>query len=292
VRLHLVVLIFLLGLCSATAQTPPPANATNSAPARALPVSPTDVTNTGTTRALPVNPAELTNAAPTATQMPVAVPGGINVHWYGHGFVYLTSSVGVRAAIDPYGPETVHNKFPVHLEADFVLVSHEAEDHSAAELIFGDPPIFRSVTAVGLNRANGIPFHGVALQKDPSGQGGANTAFTLTFDGVTFCYLGQINQPLLGAEKQQLGHADVVFLPVGLNALSVNDFNQIVADLGAKIVIPINYKTDFSGDLILRPLDEYLAGNKLPVRKFDSSEVAISRTMLPAQPTVYVLKSP
>jgi len=289
VRLHPVVLILLLGLYPAAAQTPPP---TNASPARAMPVSPAELTHATAPRAVAVNPAELTNPAPVAAPAPLAVPGGVNVHWYGHGFVFLTSSVGVRAAFDPFGPETVHYKFPTHLEADFVLISHEAEDHSAAELIFGDPPIFRSVTAVGLNRANGIPFHGIALQKDPSGQGGANTAFTLTFDGVTFCYLGQISQPLIQTEKQQLGHADVVFLPVGLNALSVNDFAQIMTDLGARIGIPINYKTDFSGNLILRPLDEYLAGNKLPVRKFNSDSVVISRSTLPAAPTIYVLNSP
>ena len=283
-RLHSVLLFFLLGLCPLVAQT--------NAPPRALPVKPSDMTNAAPERALPINPADMNTTPPGNTPMPLAVPGGVNVHWFGHGFVYLTSSVGVRVAIDPFGRETVHYKFPVHLEADFVLVSHEAEDHSAAEQIFGNPPIFRSVTAVGLNRANGIPFHGIALQKDSSGRGGANTAFTLTFDGVTFCYLGQINQPLLGTEKQQIGHADVVFLPVGLNALSVSDFNDVVNDLGARIVIPVNYKTDFSGDLSLRVLDEYLVGTKFPVRKFNSDEIVITRGTLPSAPTVYVLKVP
>jgi L-ascorbate metabolism protein UlaG (beta-lactamase superfamily) len=238
-------------------------------------------------KALPVNPADL-NAAP----VPMAVKGGVNVHWYGHGFVYLTSSVGIRAAIDPFGPDTVHYKFPDHLSADFVLVSHEAEDHSAADLIFGNPLIFRSVMAIGLNRANGIPFYGVALQKDPSGEGGANTAFTLKFDGVTFCYLGQISLPLLAEEKEELGHADVVFLPVGLQTLSVDDFNEIVKELGATIVIPINYKTDLSGIVQLRTLDEYLAGTKFPIRKYNSDELIVSRDTLPLVPTVFVLKSP
>ncbi len=27
--------------------------------------------------------------------------------------------------------------------------------------------------------------------------------------------------------------------------------NQVAADLGAKVIIPINYKTDYSGDLPL-----------------------------------------
>jgi L-ascorbate metabolism protein UlaG (beta-lactamase superfamily) len=263
-------LFLLFSLCPSAAQTPP---ATNAAP-----VSP---------RALPVSPAEL-----NATSVPMAVPGGVNVHWYGHGFVYLTSSVGIRAAIDPFGPESVHYKFPDHLSADFVLITHESEDHSAADLIFGNPLIFRSVMAVGLQRANGIPFYGVALQKDPSGQGGANTAFTLTFDGVRFCYLGQINLPLLAQEKEQLGQADVVFLPVGLQTLSVGDLNQVVTDLGAKMVIPINYKTDLSGILDLRTLDEYLSGTKFPSHRVNSDEIVVSRALLPDRPTVFVMKSP
>jgi len=269
VRLYSIPLFLLLGLGPAAAQSAPVTNA---------PASP---------RALPVSPADL-NAAPA----PMAVPGGVNVHWYGHGFVYLTSSVGIRAAIDPFGTETVHYKFPEHLAADFVLVSHEAEDHCAADQIFGNPLIFRSVMAVGLNRANGIPFYGVSLQKDPSDQGGANTAFTLSFDGVKFCYLGQINLPLLAQEKTELGKADVVFLPVGLQTLSVSDFNQVVQDLGATMVIPINYKTDLSGIIPLRSLDDYLSGTKFPVRKVNSDEIVVSRGMLPAEPTVYVLKSP
>jgi len=269
VRLHPILLFLLVSLGSVAGQTPPATNA---------PVPP---------RALPVSPADL-----AATQTPMAVAGGVNVHWFGHGFVFLTSSVGIRAAIDPFGPETVHYKFPDHLTADFVLVTHEAEDHCAADLIFGNPQIFRSVMAVGLNRANGIPFYGVALQKDPSGQGGANTAFTLSFDGVKFGYLGQVNMPLLAEERQELGHVDVLFLPVGDQAMSVSDLNQIVKDLGATMIIPINYKTDLSGIVPLRSLDDYLTDTKFPVRRVDSDEIIVNRAMLPASPTIYELKSP
>jgi L-ascorbate metabolism protein UlaG (beta-lactamase superfamily) len=109
---------------------------------------------------------------------------------------------------------------------------------------------------------------------------------------VRFCYLGQISLPLLAQEKEELGKVDVVFLPVGLQTLSVGEFNQVVQDLGAKMIIPINYKTDLSGIVPLRPLDEYLAGTKFPVRKVDSDEIVINRAMIPGEPTVYVLKSP
>jgi L-ascorbate metabolism protein UlaG (beta-lactamase superfamily) len=236
--------------------------------------------------------ASATPAAPTPPPLPLAVPGGINIHWYGHGFIYITSSVGVRAAIDPFGPNTVHYPFPEHLTADFVLVTHEAEDHGMADQIFGNPQIFRSVTAVGLNRANGTEFHGTSLQRDPDGKGGADTAFTLTFDGITMGYLGQISQPMNEEELQQFGKVDVLFLPVGLQTLTVAQLNEVAADVGAKVIIPINYKTDKSGDLPLRTLDEYLAGTRLPVQHFDTDEIALKQDALPATPTVYVLKSP
>ncbi len=268
-RLYPVLLFLLLGLCRASAQT-------------------TSETNTPP-RALPVSPAELNAEAPD-TNAPAV--NGVTVRWYGHGFVYLTSSVGIRCAIDPFGPETVHYKFPDHVTADLVLVTHEAEDHCAADLVFGNPLIFRSVMAVGLQRANGIQFYGVSLQKDASGQGAANTAFKISFDGVSFCYLGQINGALLPQEKVQLGHADVVFLPVGLTTLTVAEFNQVVADLGAKIVIPVNYKTDSSGVLSLRGLDEYLGSTKFPVHKINSDQIVLSRDTLPDTATVYLLKSP
>ncbi len=281
-RLHPLLLLLFVGLNPASAQTPistsappPPSSTTNAAP---IPGTPP--------RALPVNPAELNSTAP------MAVAGGVNVHWYGHGFVYLTSSFGIRCAIDPFGTDTVHYAFPPHLAADFVLVTHEAEDSGAADQIFGSPLIFRSVMAVGLNRANGIPFYGVAMQKDTEGQGVANTAYTLKFDGIRFCYLGQIYGPLLGREKQQLGKCDVLFLPVGLQDLSVPDLNQIVRDLGARMIIPITYKTDQSGILSLRTLDDYLAGAAFPVRKLSTDEIVITHDSLPDRPTIYALKSP
>ena len=265
-RLHPVLLYLLLSLASVTAQTAAP-------------------------RALPVDSAAPPIVAPADEPAPVAVPGGVNIRWYGHGFVYLTSSIGVRAAIDPFGPDSVHYKFPDGIESDIVLITDEAEDHAAASRVLGNKLIFRSVTAVGLNRANGISFYGVALQKDPSGQGLSNTAFVLTFDGVTFCYLGQINQPLLATEKQLLGHADVVFLPVGDSNLSVSELNQVVSDIGAKIIIPINYKTDFSGILPLRSLEDYVTQTKFPVRTFDTDDLIITKGMIPATPTIYALKS-
>ncbi|MEJ0000210.1 MAG: hypothetical protein WDO13_14200 [Verrucomicrobiota bacterium] len=58
------------------------------------------------------------------------------------------------------------------------------------------------------------------------------------------------------------------------------------------MIIPINYKTDLSGILPLRTLDEYLAGAKYPVRKFNTDEIVVTRQSVPTTPTIYCLKSP
>ncbi len=271
-RLHPILLLLFLALSPlspVTAQTPAPPS-TNAAPPRALPVS----------------PAELNSSAPQA------VANGVNVHWYGHGFIYLTSSVGIRCAIDPFGSDTVHYAFPPHLAADFVLVTHEAEDAGAADQLFGSPLIFRSVMAIGLNRANGIPFYGVAMKKDPDEQGVANTAYTLTFDGIRFCYLGQLYSPLFSREKQQLGKCDVVFLPIGLPGLTVPELDSVAVDLGARMIIPVTYKTDLSGILNLRSLDEFISATKFPVRRLDTDEIVVTKDSLPARPTIYAFKTP
>ncbi len=231
-------------------------------------------------RAVQVSKAELEYASSR-----LSAP--INVHYYGHGFIYITNSVGVRAAIDPFGPATVHYPFPQHIDADFVLISHESEDHDNTNPIFGNPPIFRSVAAEGLNRANGIPFLGVHLQNLNDTVG--NTAFVFSFDEVTFAYLGAAVAPLSSIEKSKIGHVDVVFLPVGGLTITPKELDQMVLDVGAQVVIPIDYKTQYTGDLGLRELAEYTAATKFPVVHLGGPEIIISSGTLPGKPVIYCL---
>lgn len=70
------------------------------------------------------------------------------------------------------------------------------------------------------------------------------------------------------------------------------DFDQVVRDIGATLVIPINYKTAYSGDLDLRSLDDYLGATKFKIHHSDSDEVLITRDSLPSTPTICVMKSP
>jgi len=233
-----------------------------------------------------------------AAETPVPEQASL-VRWYGHAFVYIINSTGVRVAMDPFARGSVKYVFPGRLPADTVLISTEADDHSAGELLFGTPQIFRSYTAVGLNKANGLLFKGVSVNRvSKSGPNTAKcTAFVFNLDGVNFCHLGVLGDTLDARQRQEIGRVDVLFLPIGNPDLSVSDLNKIVADLQAKIVIPIAYRTDFTPGLNLRTLDDYLKdqsvrGQKMPVKRLDKSEFAINPALLPSQPTLYIPAMP
>ncbi|MDD4932548.1 MAG: MBL fold metallo-hydrolase [Methylacidiphilaceae bacterium] len=220
-----------------------------------------------------------------------AAPPSVLIRWYGHAFVYLIASSGIRIAIDPFGDETVHYRFPASLQADVVLISNEANDRSAGERIQGTPQLFRSVAALGTNNARGLLFRGILCFRDKS-QGaihGHNTAFVFELDGMRFAHLGDLGHPLSPELLAEFGKVDVLFLPVGRDSLLVSELDKIAVDLSARIIVPIAYRTDLSGDLELRTLASYL-DNRTNIRWIDGSEFSLSASELPPSPMIYAFR--
>ncbi len=58
------------------------------------------------------------------------------------------------------------------------------------------------------------------------------------------------------------------------------------------MIIPVWYKTEMSGALALRSLDDYLSATKFPVRKINTDEIVVTKGSLPDRPTIYCLKAP
>jgi L-ascorbate metabolism protein UlaG (beta-lactamase superfamily) len=243
-------------------------------------------------------PSPTPPASPTPTPTPEvsaspAVPAqGVTVRWYGHAFMYLTSAAGVRVAIDPFAEGRIKYPFPQRLPADVVLVTNESEEHAGGDRLFGNPPVFRSITAIGLNKGNGFLFRGIQTYRsaDHGPAGSSNTCFTFDMDGIRFAHLGALGHTLNSKEKRDLGHADVVFLPVGIKDVTVKEWLKIAEDTQAKVIVPMVYETPKSG-VDLRSLDDFLAG-QTNVKKIDASEFNVSLSTLPAQPMIYVLTPP
>lgn len=243
----------------------------------------------------PVPPVAVPRKAEeTPTPLPLLNPGqGAHVQYFGHAFVYLTSRSGVRVGMNPFSDGSVNYPFPKNLTADIVLISSEAYDHSGGQHFFGLPQIFRSLTGLGANRANGLPFRGIETYRD-NAEGrnlGKNAVYVLEMDNLRFCHLGTLGHPLNNKQSDAIGRVDVLFLPVGLPALSNRDLWNAVERLKAKWVVPVTYQTEKNKGLDLRPLSEFSLEGR-PSRQVDGSEFTFSADTLPASPTILFLKAP
>ncbi|MEM1059121.1 MAG: MBL fold metallo-hydrolase [Verrucomicrobiota bacterium] len=238
--------------------------------------------------------AEAAQAEAAPRAMPLdGVPRIARIAWYGHAFVYIVTPTGVRVAIDPYESNNLQYTFPRNLAADVVLTSNERPDHAAASRLMGNPQIFRSYTAVGSNRANGLLFKGVEVPSEPRKDFDVSKsiAFVFDVDGLNYAHFGMLGDRLSGPEARAIGKVDVVFLPVGKKELSSHDIEKVVKDLGAKVIVPIVYKTDKSAEYDLNTLEEFLEKTEYPVKEIDSHEFSLSEQTLPSEPTVYILKA-
>ena len=270
---------------------PTPPSTTPNPPVSPQVATPTPPPVAPSPSAAPSKPTAVTEKK--SPEVPVDPPKRVNVRWYGHSFVHLTTTTGVRVSIDPYGESTVTYPFPPKLNSDVVLISNESDAYSAAERIFGSPLVFRSITSIGLNRASGFTFRGIHSFKDreKNQRSGTNTIYTFTLDEVRFAHLGCLGHPLDSRLRQEIGFVDVLFLPVGLKGLAVEEWRRIAKELHARIIVPITYKSNFNANIDLRPVEEFTQGEPLIVPlKIDQFD--ISREELPTQPAIYIPQYP
>lgn len=269
--LYLPLWALILGYQPAMAQRPMPSNSTPSA----AEVIAEENKKAATPRAVAID----------------GVPRIAQITWYGHAFIYLVTPTGVRVAIDPFENENLEYAFPRNLAADVVLTSNERPDHAAATRLSGNPQVFRSYTAVGSNRANGMTFKGVEVPSEPRKDFDVSkcTAFVFEVDGVRYVHLGTLGDRINSPEARLIGKADVIFVPVGNKDLSVSDVNRVVKLLEPKVIVPIKYKTDLSGGFDLKPLEKFLEETDYPVKEISENTFNLRPDMLPSEPTVYVL---
>lgn len=259
----------------------------NVAQPSSAPVLPRNVAEGQT--ALPGQPA----APSTIPTAPQAARDGVEVRWFGHGFIYLTSASGVRIALDPFEEDSVAYPFPPSLPADVVLITCEAADRSGGVRLAGNPQLFRSVTGLGTNRANGILFKGVETYRDERmGRDlGGNTVYVFEIDRVRFCYLGALGHRLTSRQISDIGRVDVLFLPAGNDRFKSADWLKMIEELRAKWIVPISYKTENTRPLDLRELKD-LDFKNMPFVKANSSTFVFKRDQIPKDPTLLILQSP
>jgi L-ascorbate metabolism protein UlaG (beta-lactamase superfamily) len=221
----------------------------------------------------------------------------MQVEWYGQS-AFCLSDGERRVVIDPFGdmtPMQARRRWeypPIDgVTADLVLVTHEHLDHTGVEAIGGDPVVLRS-TAGRLDSPVGEVL-AVASEHDAAAgtERGPNTLFAFTLGGLRVAHLGDLGQPALRPEQAAaLGRVDLLFVPVGGGpTIGAAQAAEIAATLGARVVVPMHYRTERID--FLEPVDAF-AGAARRALRLETPAFAVEDVLDDAGPVVVVPAAP
>jgi L-ascorbate metabolism protein UlaG (beta-lactamase superfamily) len=217
----------------------------------------------------------------------------MQVEWYGQSAFRLTDGA-MTVFIDPFddlsplAERGMRWEYPAieGVEADLLLVTHEHLDHNGVGAIGRDPVTLRS-TAGRLESPVGEVL-AVASEHDAAAgtERGPNTLFAFTLGGRRVAHLGDLGQRELREEQVgALGAIDLLFVPVGDGAtIGAEQAAAIAGRLGARVVVPMHYRTERID--FLEPVDAFAALAQR-VERLESS--AFDLDALPAGDTPLVV---
>lgn len=191
----------------------------------------------------PIEPGDVgqTTVAPSGKNSPLPVA----VRWWGHACISIETFWGFTVIVDPF-PESTERGYPkLKVNADLVLVSHEAPDHCAVSAVGGKPVVLHGMAEDGktfntidhvLDRLANEPsatvrtraqvsnpsWHAVSVKgigvhhEAPGGQdAGGSMMFLIEVNGVRILHGADVGHKLTPELVKAVGAIDVLILPVG-----------------------------------------------------------------------------
>lgn len=205
----------------------------------------------------------------------------MHVTWFGQSTFRLRHEA-TTVVIDPFADMSgaaargIEFDYPplTGLTADLLLITHEHADHNGVEAVGGDPVLVRS--SAGRFESPVGEVVGVASEHDDvAGTArGANVMVLFSFGGLRVAHLGDLGQPALRPEQlAALGTVDLLFVPVGGGpTIGADQAAEVVAQLGARWVVPMHYRTYRTN--FLETADGFL-GRFERVARLDASEFVV-----------------
>lgn len=147
----------------------------------------------------------------------------------------------VTVVTDPFDSDMVGLKFPRHVEADIVTVSHTHKDHNSVVQIEGSPFV---VQGPGEYEVKGVGIVGIGVfhDEEKGAKRGTNTIYRIEIDGVSLVHLGDVGHTLATVQVEALDGVDVLFVPVGgVYTIDAAAAAAIIHEIEPSIVIPMHY---------------------------------------------------
>lgn len=193
---------------------------------------------------------------------------------------------------DPYAPEHVGLKFPKHISADIVTVSHDHPDHNAIHEIEGASYV---VNGPGEYEIKGVGVIGLSTfhDEEKGAKRGKNTIYRIEMDGLSIVHLGDLGHTLSAEEVDALDGVDILMVPVGgFYTINPAGAATVINEIEPSIVLPMHYgRTELAaktfGSLATR--EEFLK----EIGKEDVApqpKLTVTKDKLPEQMQVVILE--
>lgn len=165
---------------------------------------------------------------------------------------------GVRIVTDPYDAGC---GYPIKdVEAEIALVSHHHHDHDSVENLRGKPAV---IDKDGVYQpADGIRITAVRGYHDDvqGAKRGETLLFLIEADGMRIVHLGDLGDMLDAEQEDILKNPDVLMIPVGgFYTIDAQQARDTAAQLGARIILPMHYRTGYNSDWPIADQEDFLS---------------------------------
>lgn len=209
----------------------------------------------------------------------------MEITWFGQSCFKIDDKEN-SIVIDPFDT-SLGLKLPKKMEANVLLITHNHFDHNYRQGVSGNPCI---IDCPGEYEVAGATIMGIPSFHDKKNgeERGKNTIYTIEFENITLCHLGDLGHDLSDEEIDKLGDIDILMIPVG-GEVTVNgeEAAKIVGEIEPKIVIPMHYKIP-GLKLKLDSLDKFTEKMKGKTEEVD--KLKIKAGTLPTETQLVILK--
>jgi hypothetical protein len=143
-----------------------------------------------------------------------------------------------------FNPPSKKSKFSgTSFGSDITLISTKHPDFNGSDTTSrGDKESF-IIDGPGEYEIKDFFIRGFATKTNYDGKERINTIYSLAVDGINIAYLGALDEAELSPEvKEELGEADILFVPIGGDGvLNSSDAYKVAVKREPSIIIPIHY---------------------------------------------------
>ena len=207
----------------------------------------------------------------------------------GHAEFLIETESGVRIVTDPYDQTC---GYPIRtIAADVALVSHHHHDHDAVENLTGEPRVID--TAGNYTPEPDVKITAVKGFHDEvhGGKRGETLLFLIEAEGLKIVHLGDLGDALDPEQTETLRNPDVLMIPVGgFYTIDGGQARKTADQLGARIILPMHYKTEYNKEWPISGPESVLGGFAEEEISRGAEALRVTKADLECHPRVVLFK--